>query len=441
MKKSVLKGVFKEVNEAVCASKSAFELYRKIDVEGREEIISALRLAFTYEIDTLSQMVFDETQLGKLSDKKKKIKLAIDKTPGTEDLISEALSGAMGLTLYELSAYGVTCCILPSTNPVATFINNVISLLTAGNTVIVCGHLRATKTTMHLVDMANKCIENVCGIHNMVVTLESLGLSEIRQIMNNPSVELILATGGSDMARSAVSCGKKVLSAGPSNPTFIVDETADIEKAAYHIVKGATFDNNILCIGEKNIIIVESVLDKFKQELIKSGVFYIDDMENMLKLSKILLTADMLPNKSMGGQDVMKLLKLANIRPKNPVHSLIAVETCKIHPFVTEELLMPLISIVKVKDFEEALQVAKLVERGRHTAGIHSSMIERLTVAAKEMQTSIFVKNGCSLSAIGYESRNTTSFSIANKTGEGPITARHLTRRRKCCMVESLSIR
>ncbi len=439
------RGVFTNVTESIYAVKGAFDLYKNVEVEGREEIIEALRKEFTLHIDTLAQMVYGETQMGRLADKKKKIKLAIDKTPGTEDLVTEALSGAMGLTLYEYSAYGVACCILPSTNPVATFIHNVISLLAAGNTVVVCGHLRAAETTKYLVDITNKCIAGISGIENMVVTLEQIGLDETRQIMNNPSVELVLATGGSDMARSAISCGKKVLSAGPGNPTFIVDETADIKRAARHIIKGATFDNNTLCIGEKNIIIVEDVLEDFKKELIANDVFYIDDTANMLRLSKILLTSDaldMAPKKSMGGKDAMTLLELAGIKPRTNSHKLIAVETCKIHPFVTEELLMPLISIVKVKDFEEALEVAKVSEKGhRHTAGIHSGMIERLSIAAKEMQTSIFVKNGCSLNAIGFESKNATSFSIANQTGEGVVSARTLARRRKCCLVEALSIR
>ncbi len=441
------RGVFTSVTEAINASKGAFDLYKRVEIEGREEIISALRKEFSFHIDTLAQMIYDETQMGRLADKKKKIRLAIDKTPGTEDLTSEAVSGAMGLTLYELSAYGVCCCILPSTNPVATFIHNVISMIAAGNTVVVCGHLRATETTKYLVDLTNKCIAGVSGIENMVVTLEQIGLDETRQIMNNPSVELVLATGGSDMARSAIACGKKVLSAGPGNPTFIVDETADIKRAVRHIIRGATFDNNTLCIGEKNIIIVEDALEEFKKELIANDVFYIDidDMPNMLKLSKVLLNSDaldMAPRKSMGGKDAMILLDLAGIKPKSNTHNLIAVETCKIHPFVTEELLMPLISIVKVKDFDEALEVAKVAEKGnRHTAGIHSGMIERLSIAAKEMQTSIFVKNGCSLNAIGFESKNATSFSIANQTGEGVVTARTLTRRRKCCLVEALSIR
>lgn len=438
---SSLKGVFNSVEDSVYAVKAAQEIYRDFGISHREEIIKGLREELLKHVDELAEMTYEETKMGDVNSKKQKIELAIKRTPGTEDLITEVLTKDKVMTLYELSAYGICCAIQPSTNPCATVINNVIGLIAAGNAVILCPHPRAIEVTKHLTDIISNTISNIAGLDNLVVTLEDISMKNIQEIMNHPDVDLIVVTGGSYIARYANKCNKKVISAGAGNPTFIVDETADIKKAARCILQGASFDNNILCVTEKNIIVVEEILQELKREFIKNGVFYIDNIEDMLKLSKILLTEDLKPNKLFGGKSVSEILKAADIK-FDKEYKLIAVETVKIHPIVTEELLMPLVSIVKVKDFEKALEVALNVEGNRHhTAGIHSNIIERLNIAAKKMQTSIFVKNGTSLDGIGFSDDNPISFTIANISGEGPISARHFAKRRRCVLVDAFSIR
>ena len=126
----------------------------------------------------------------------------------------------------------------------------------------------------------------------------------------------------------------------------------------------------------------------------------------------------------------------------NRSYKLIAVETVKIHPFVTQELLLPLISVVRVKDFDEALDVALSVEQNlKHTAGIHSSRIDRLNLAQRVLKTSIFIKNGSSLDGIGICGGGGTSFTIANVTGEGAITAKDFARKRRIALVDKFSIK
>lgn len=435
------RAVFDTVCDAIDAVKSSFQLYKELGISNREEIIREIRKELLNHVDELAQKSFDETCMGNVESKVAKIKLSIEKTPGTEDLVSEVLTKDRVMTLYEYSAFGIACAIMPSTNPVATVVNNVISLLAAGNAVILCPHPRAIEVTKYLTDIIATTILRTSGIDNLVTTLSEVSMRNISEIMHHPDVNLLVVTGGSDIARSANKCDKKVISAGSGNPTFMVDETANIEKAASCIVKGASFDNNILCVTEKNIVVVESIYDKFREALEKEKVFYIDTIENMLKLSKVLLTEDLKPNKFLGGKDVKEILNFAGIEFYGD-YKLIAVDVPKIHPFATEELLMPVISIIKVKDFEEALDTSLTLEQGlHHTAGIHSNSIERLNIAAKKMQTSIFVKNGCSLDGIGFSDDNPVSFTIANKTGEGSTSARNFARRRRCALVDAFSIR
>ncbi|MCI5642844.1 MAG: aldehyde dehydrogenase [Peptoniphilus sp.] len=435
------RSVFDTVCEAIDASKSAHKLYIKLGISDREEIIRELRKELLNHVDELAQIGYEETCMGCVEDKVVKIKLAIEKTPGTEDLLSEVLTKDKVMTLYEYSAFGIACAVMPSTNPVATVINNVIGLLAAGNSVILCPHPRAIKVTKYLTDIIATTILKVCGIDNLVSTLSEVSMKNISEIMHHPDVNLLVVTGGSDIARQANKCDKKVISAGSGNPTFIVDETADIEKAANCIVRGASFDNNILCVTEKNIVIVSSIYEKFKKALEKENVFYIDTFDDMLKLSKVLLTEDMKPNKFLGGKSVSEILDFAGIEFHGD-YRLIAVDVPKIHPFAIEELLMPVIAIVKACNFEDALEISLCLEQGlRHTAGIHSNSIERLNIAAKTMQTSIFVKNGCSLDGIGFSDDNPVSFTIANRSGEGSTSARNFARRRRCALIDAFSIR
>ncbi len=435
-----LKGVFTSVNGAISAAKGSFLIYSKLCLKDRQDIINALRSGLLPYARELAVMSCKETCMGKVEDKITKIELAINQTPATEELTTTVKTGDGGMTFFDYSPFGVACAIHPSTNPCETMINNTIGLLAAGNSVINCPHPRAMEVSKYLTNIINKIIFSVCGLDNLVVTLDECMLKYIKEIMYHPDVDFIVSTGGSDNARAALACNKRVISGGSANPTFIVDETADIERAAYNIVKGASFDNNITCVSEKNIIVVEEIADRFEEELRKNGVYYVKDMVEMLKLSKILLTEDLLPNKAWGGKEVSKILEAANITTYLD-YKLIAVETVKIHPFVTKELLVPLISIVRAKDFDEALEVAVLVEQNlKHTAGIHSSRIDRLNLAERVLKTSIFIKNGSSLDGIGICGVGGTSFTIANVTGEGAVSAKDFVRKRRCAIVDKFSM-
>lgn len=431
-------GVFSSVTQVVSAAKEAFHMYRKVSLRERKQLIQAIREGlrdYTHEFATLA---CTETGMGKVEDKIIKIKLALEETPGPEDLQTNTTQGEGGMVFTEPFPYGVVCAIHPSTNPCETLINNTISILSAGNVAIHCPHPRAMSVSKYITKIINQIIMDKFGICNLVTTVDSCSLAYIKEIMNHPDVELILSTGGSDAARSALSCGKKIISAGPANPTFIVDETADIEKAAYCIHKGASFDHNITCISEKNVVVVQDILPKFKEALERLNVYYVDSIGEMLKLSKILLNEDLEVNRLYGGKSADTILKDAGILTDRS-YDLIAVETVRIHPFVTKELLAPLIAIVKARDFECALQIAIEAEQGcHHTAGIHSSNSERLRRAAKEFETAIFVKNGCSIDGIGICGVGSTSFTIANITGEGAVTAKDLVRKRRCVCVEIL---
>lgn len=433
--------VFSGVTDAVLASRGAYNRYSELTLNERQEILEAVKAALLPRVEEMAVMTIAETGMGNVFDKVKKIRLAIEKTPGVEDLVTEVNTGDHGMTLYELSAFGVVCAIHPCTNPCATLISNTIGMLAAGNSVIHCPHPRAVLASQFTTEIISSAIRGVCGIDNLVVTLTEGLISSTTEVMSHPDVDLVVCTGGINVLRQAMVSGKKVIGAGPANPVVMVDETANIAKAARDIVAGASFDNNLMCTSEKSIVAVEAVSGKLIQELLKNEVYYTEDQEECERLLQAAVTEDKVINKRLEGRSAAEILRAAGITCDRKIR-LIVVKTDKTHPFVTLELLMPLVPLVTVRDFDTALDTALEIEQGyRHTAVIHSESIEHLNIAAKRMQTSVFVKNGPSYMGIGFDKEGHTSFTVATATGEGTTSARHFARRRRCTLTSGFSIR
>ena len=433
--------IYSSVTDAVAAAKGAYSRYSKLTLNERQEILEGVKKALRPIANELAAMTVSETGMGNVCDKAQKIKLAIEKTPGVEDLITEVNTGDHGMTLYELSPFGIVCAVQPCTNPCATLISNTIGMLAAGNAIIHCPHPRAVKVSQFLTTIISETIRSISGIDNLVVTLHVSLMGFTTEVMSHPDVDLVVCTGGSGSLRQAMTSGKKVIGAGPANPVAIVDATANFEKAARDIVRGASFDNNLMCTSEKCMVVEEKAADRFIFELLKNGVYYVKNEEEIQKLLDAAVTGDFVINKKLEGRSANEILEYAGI-PCNGTIKLIVAETERIHPFVTLELLMPLVPLVKAAVFEEPLEIALDVEQGyKHTATIHSESIEHLNQAAKEMQTSVFVKNGPSFMGIGFDKEGHTSFTIATTTGEGTTPARHFARRRRCTLTSGFSIR
>lgn len=433
--------IYASATAAVAAAKGASCRYSELSLNERKRILEAVKTKLYPMAKELAAMTVEETGMGKASDKEQKILLAIEKTPGVEDLITEVNTGDHGMTLYELSPFGVVCAVLPCTNPCATLISNTIGMLAAGNAVIHCPHPRAVQVSQYLTGVISNTIRDISGIDNLVVTLHESLMGDTTEVMSHPDVDLVVCTGGSSSLRQAMTSGKRVIGAGPANPVAIVDTTADLAKAARDIVQGASFDHNLMCTSEKNLVVVEEIAEPFIYELLKQGVCFVKNETEINQLLNTVVTEDFVINKKLEGRSANEILTQAGITCQHQIR-LIVAETAVSHPFVTMELLMPLVPLVRAADFDEALEIALEMEQDyKHTATIHSESIAHLNTAAKRMKTSVFVKNGASLLGIGFDEEGHTSFTIATATGEGATTARHFARRRRCTLTSGFSIR
>lgn len=435
-----LKGVFSTMTEALNAVEKAYAFFRNYSIEQREKMIANIRKLTLAEAETMAVMGVEETGMGRVSDKIIKHQLVANKTPGTEDLKTVAMTGDDGLTLIEMAPFGVIGSITPSTNPSETVICNSMGMIAGGNCVVFNPHPNACKVANYAVDLVNRAIIEAGGPENLVVSVAAPTMDTSKEMMTSPIVKMLVATGGPGVVRTLLSSGKKAIGAGAGNPPVIVDDTADIEKAGKDIVAGASFDNNLPCIAEKECFAFSSIFDQLVDSMTKNGAYLIkgDNIEKLKKIALVEKDGKYSINKKWVGKDASLFLKELGIESDA---RLIICETDEMHPFVQVEMMMPILAIVRVNNIEEAIKMAVKAEHGnRHSAHIHSKNIDHLTAFAKAVETTIFVKNAPSYAGIGAGGEGYTTFTIAGPTGEGLTAAHSFTRARRCVMVDGLHI-
>lgn len=435
-------GVFATVNEAVEAAQVAEEKTRSISLTTRKSMIQRMREVSIQHAEELAQLAVEETGLGRVEDKVLKNKLAADKTPGVEDLTSTTYTGDDGLTLVEYAPIGIIGSITPSTNPGATMINNSISIVAAGNVVVFNPHPSAKRVSLRAMQLLNEAIVSAGGPENVLTSVAAPSLDTSNEVMNHPKIRALVVTGGGAVVKAALRVGKKVIAAGPGNPPCVVDETAIIEKAAKDIVLGASFDNNVLCTAEKEVFVVEKVANQLKSEMAKNDAIELKgfQLDKLLKVILVEKDGKYYPNRDFIGKNASVLLEAAGIKAPASTR-LIFAETAQDHPLVHTEMLMPIIPVVKVGCVDKAIKLAVKAEKGnRHTAVMHSQNVTNLTKMAQEIEATIFVKNGPSVSGLGFNSEGFATLTIAGPTGEGLTSAKTFTRQRRCVLVDRLRI-
>jgi acyl-CoA reductase-like NAD-dependent aldehyde dehydrogenase len=438
-------GIFRDLDSAVAAAASAQKSLIAMTLVARRRIVESMREVVLDNNESLSSEALRETGLGNLRDKITKNALAAQKTPGPEDVESAVWTDENGLTLMERAPYGVIGAITPCTNPIATIISNGIGMISAGNSVVFNVHPAAKGISCRLVSMINQAISDAGGPVNLLAAIADPTIESANALMRHRGISLLVITGGPAVVKAAMNSGKKAICAGPGNPPCVVDETADIAKAGEHIVNGAGFDNNIVCICEKEILAVESIADRLKEAMKRNGAFELDATQARALTSLVIAKAggpdkEGAANKDFVGKSPQFLGKAIGVDVPASAKILLC-EAAKDDPLVWTEQLMPYIPLVRMRSADEAIDFAVQVEQGnRHSAMMHSHDIDRLSRMAKVMNCSLFVKNGPCYAGLGQGGAGYTSFTIASPTGEGITRARTFTRERRCTLVDSFRI-
>lgn len=438
-------GIHASIDEAVAAAGRAFAAYGPLGLARRKVIIAAVREAILDASERLAQLAHAETKIGRAADKVVKNRLVATKAPGPEDLEVEAVTGDHGMMVTEFAPFGVVAAITPVTNPTATVINNTISIVSAGNAVVFNAHPSARRCSAETVRLINRAIVAAGGPPDLVTAVAEPTIESARALMNHPAVRVLLVTGGPGVVREALKTDKRAITAGPGNPPAVVDTSADVERAGRDIVRGASFDNNVICTDEKEVIVVDTVADALLRTMALNGAYILKEHE-LRRLERVIFKELGAPGRPgvidtrWVGQDAGKMLAEVGVTPDRPPRLLVA-EVPREHSLVWTEQMMPVLPVVRVGTVEAAIELAVRAEHGfHHTASIHSTNVETITRMGQAMNCSIFVANGPNFAGLGEGGEGFCSFSIASPTGDGLTRPRTFSRERRITVVGSLRI-
>ncbi len=413
-------------------------------MDARRRIIDIIRRISIEQATELGTMEMNETRIGRLPHKIEKLRTLGERTPGVEFLRTEAFSGDHGLAVVERAPFGVIGAITPVTHSLPTITGNAISMIAGGNAVVVNPHPSGKRVAAEGVRRFNEAIAREVGIDNLICLITEPTLETAQALFQHRGISLICVTGGPAVARAALNSGKRAVVAGPGNPPVVVDETADLDRAARCIIQGASYDNNLLCIAEKEVFVVDQVFDAMMAAMERAGAVRLSpsDIDRLTEAAMVMVGEGehrhLAPSKELLGQDASKLAAAAGRRVPETVE-LVFGETDEHHPFVSVEQMMPFLPFVRCRDVDEAIERARHYEHGfRHTAIIHSNNVRNMTRMGQILDTTLFVKNGPCMAALGLGGEGYLSFSIAGPTGEGVTTPLTFTRERRCSMIDDL---
>ena len=437
-------GVFQSVDQAVAAATEGFEKLSDAPMSARVTAIELVKKICEEQAEELGTLEFQETKIGRLDHKIQKLKI-IKLVPGVEYLRTDAFSGDHGLTVTEYAPFGVIGAITPVTHSLPTLAGNVVNMVAGGNTLVVNPHPSGARIACEGVRRFNRAIYKATGLQNLVTIIEKPTLDTAAAIFGHRGVKLLCVTGGPAVARAALESRKKAVVAGPGNPPVVVDETACLENAAKSIITGGAFDNNLLCIGEKEVFAVESIFDDLLVQMGRFGGYQLNASQ-IDALTKIAFTPPKDAkdhyhvNKDLVGKDASHLASLIGVNVPAGTQLLFG-ETDESNPFVPEEQMMPFIPFVRAKNVNHAIELALEYEHGfRHTSLIHTRNVKAMTKMGRLMDTTLFIKNGPSPAGLGLGGEGYLSFSIATPTGEGVTNPLTFTRQRRCVMVDDLRV-
>jgi len=434
-------GIFKQVSDAVDAAARSQKKLAAAGIEARDGICKLLKKIAVQNADAWGRMELDETKVGRLDHKIAKLHL-LTKVPGVEFIRAAAHSGDNGISLDEMAPWGVLGVVTPVTHSIPTLTANAINMIAAGNALVANAHPSGYRCAVEAVRTYNRQIAQHYGIENLICVIDPPTLESANALFEHPDVVLLVITGGPAVARAALAQKKRAVVGGPGNPPVLVDETADFDRAAKSIITGGGFDNNLLCIGEKEVFVVEKVFDRMMDAMSRAGAVRLSGshIDQLTKKAFSFKDDHYAVSKELVGKDCTVLAAAAGT--SCPVGTnLLFGETDEKNPFVPEEQMMPFVPFVRVRDFNHGLELAVKYEHGfGHTAIIHSNNLANITRMGKVMNTTLYAVNGPSTATLGIEGEGYPSYTIATPTGEGVTNPLTFTRFRRMAISGSLHV-
>jgi succinate-semialdehyde dehydrogenase len=395
------------VKQLVANARVAQAAFESFSQEQVDAIVKGIGKYVYDNADMLAQMAVDETGIGVYMDK-------ILKNKGKARAIWNSLKdkksrGIIGddpdtNMVFVAKPMGVVGAVTPVTNPIVTPMCNGMFALKAGNAVIFAPHPKAEKCTTLLTQEFMKVVKAHGGPDNLIQTIVNGSVEKTQELMK--AVDVVVATGGAAMVKSAYSSGKPSFGVGAGNVPVIIDRDVDLKEAIDKIVAGASFDNGIICSHEQFVFAPEESYDEILQLFEATGkVWFTADEDEIQRLRDVVFPGGHL-NKDVVGKPASAIGALAGIDvPESARLILLPARGSGAEDVLAKEKLCPVIAILPYKSFTEAVAKAKanlLVEGAGHSAALHSNNESNIRNAGVELPISRLVVNqACSLTAGG----------------------------------------
>jgi hypothetical protein len=335
----------------------------------------------------LAKMAVEETGMGVLEDKVIKNHYAAEyiynayKDTKTCGVIEE--DNIFGIRKIA-EPIGVIAAVIPTTNPTSTAIFKILLALKTRNAIIISPHPRAKDCTNYTAKFLLETAVKAGAPKNIIGWIDVPSLELTNEVMHE--ADIILATGGPGMVKSAYSSGKPAIGVGAGNTPVIIDETADIKMAVNSIIHSKTFDNGMICASEQSVTVMESIYNEVKKEFAYRGCYFLKKDE-LNKVRKTIIVGGSL-NAKIVGQSAFKIAEMAGVSVPESTKILIGeVESVDISEEFAHEKLSPVLAMYKAKTFDEAIAKAeRLVADGGygHTSAIYIDVNEKEKLAIHE---------------------------------------------------------
>ena len=395
-----------EIKELVLKARTAQSIYESFSQEQVDAIVRDIGKYVFDNAEPLAKMAVDETDMGSYEDKilKNKGKARVIwnnlKDKKSRGVIGEDVEDNL---VFVAKPMGVVAAVTPVTNPIVTPMCNGMFALKTGNAVIFAAHPKAQKCTEHLALEFMKIIKNHNGPDNLVQVVVNGSVEKTQELMQ--SADVVVATGGSAMVKSAYSSGKPSYGVGAGNVPVIIDRNIDLKDAVQKIVDGASFDHGIICSHEQFVIAPEEDYEETVKTFTDTGkVWFTDDKEQIQILREVVFQNGQL-NKDVVGRSATEVGRLAGITvPESARLILLPADGTGSEDVLAKEKLCPVIAIVPYSTFDDAVIKAKenlLVEGAGHSAALHSNSDDHIKQAGLELPISRLVINQPSSTTAG----------------------------------------
>ena len=408
--------------------KNAQKEFSKYSQEQVDKIFQAAAIAANEARIPLAKMAVEETGMGIVEDK------VIKNHYAAEYIYNKYKNEKTCGVIYQDDSYGIkkiaepvgiVAAVIPTTNPTSTAIFKTLIALKTRNGIIISPHPRAKKSTIEAAKTVLEAAVKAGAPEDIIAWIDVPSLELTNMLMQ--SADIILATGGPGMVKSAYSSGKPALGVGAGNTPAVIDESANVILAVNSIIHSKTFDNGMICASEQSVIVSDKIYDKVKDEFVKRGC-YILNPEETEKVRKTIIINGAL-NAKIVGQKAHTIAELAGVSvPENTKILIGEVESVDLSEEFAHEKLSPVLAMYKSSSFDDALEKAyRLIEDGGlgHTSSLYVNTVtekEKIEKFYSKMKTCrVLVNTPSSQGGIGdlYNFKLTPSLTLGCGTWGG----------------------